>query len=298
MPSNRCMTQSAGHGATAAAGDRRSTCCKNGFSLVEVTVATLLVGLLLIAALQNLGASVRGGVATQLQAVGTQLAYSVLSEILTVAYSDPESNAAFGREIDEPQNPVRADLDDVDDFHNWTESPPRDRVGNDLGLPSQWELRVMVDYVDPLDLTQNVATDQGVKRITVEAWYATKRVATAVAHQTADWISMIPEPGNNRTTGSLPPGNRAPTAVASAAPRMATEVITTWFDGTASYDPDDDALTYTWDFGDGTSGTGITVVHIYTNETGNDKVFQATLIVTDVNGATGVDHANITVLED
>lgn len=35
------------------------------------------------------------------------------------------------------------------------------------------------------------------------------------------------------------------------------------FNGTGSYDPDDDPLTYSWDFGDGNNGTGVTPSHTY-----------------------------------
>ena len=35
------------------------------------------------------------------------------------------------------------------------------------------------------------------------------------------------------------------------------------FDGSGSSDPNDDALTYSWDFGDGSRGSGETVTHVY-----------------------------------
>jgi PKD repeat protein len=47
-----------------------------------------------------------------------------------------------------------------------------------------------------------------------------------------------------------------------------------------SSDPDGDALTYLWSFGDGTTGSGATVSHTYTQ----DGAFTVRLIVRDVRG--------------
>ncbi|SVC84356.1 uncharacterized protein METZ01_LOCUS337210, partial [marine metagenome] len=44
----------------------------------------------------------------------------------------------------------------------------------------------------------------------------------------------------------------------------------------------DDILNYTWDFGDGTDGTGVTIDHIF-NETSDDG-FNVILVVTDASG--------------
>ena len=49
------------------------------------------------------------------------------------------------------------------------------------------------------------------------------------------------------------------------------------FDGSASADPNGDALTYSWDFGDGSSGTGVTPTHSYT-ASGN---YEVSLVVND-----------------
>jgi len=49
------------------------------------------------------------------------------------------------------------------------------------------------------------------------------------------------------------------------------------FDGTASFDPDGDPLTYAWDFGDGNTGTGATPSHTYAEA----EIYDVCLTVND-----------------
>jgi subtilisin/minor extracellular protease Epr len=69
------------------------------------------------------------------------------------------------------------------------------------------------------------------------------------------------------------------------------EVIT--FDGSGSTDPEGNIASYAWDFGDGTSGTGITVTHAYSTA----GTYTVTLTVTDDGGLTDSDTAIVTVTE-
>ncbi len=63
------------------------------------------------------------------------------------------------------------------------------------------------------------------------------------------------------------------------------------FDATASNDPDGSIVSYNWDFGDGTTGTGAAPAHTYTGP----GTFNVRLIVTDDRGATGAMVQAVTV---
>jgi hypothetical protein len=78
-----------------------------------------------------------------------------------------------------------------------------------------------------------------------------------------------------------PPANSPPTATftKSCTGRTCT------FNGSASSDPNGDALTYGWTFGDGGSGAGAQVTHTYPRQGGH--TYTVRLTVTDTHGATG-----------
>jgi|GEM_PF-1672992 len=86
--------------------------------------------------------------------------------------------------------------------------------------------------------------------------------------------------------------------VAEAGPdKQAAPGDTVYFDGSGSYDPDGQAINYSWDFDD-TNGiqpdaTGAMVSHVYPDE----GVFTVTLTVADDNG-TGTDTCKVTVTQD
>jgi len=67
------------------------------------------------------------------------------------------------------------------------------------------------------------------------------------------------------------------------------EIVT--FNASASYDPDGTIKSYMWDFGDGTSDSGMIVTHTYSVE----GTYTATLTVTDDDGLTDFATADLTV---
>ena len=65
------------------------------------------------------------------------------------------------------------------------------------------------------------------------------------------------------------------------------------FDGSGSYDPESDPITFAWDFGDGSTGSGGAVTHAYSAA----GTYTVTLSVTDQYGAEASDIASVTVTE-
>jgi PKD repeat protein len=85
--------------------------------------------------------------------------------------------------------------------------------------------------------------------------------------------------------------NRGPVAIFTESAESVYTDETIIFNASESYDPDGEIVSYVWDFGDGTTGTGVTVNHTYT-EAGN---YTVTLTVTDDDGASSSVSAEKTV---
>jgi PKD repeat protein len=92
-----------------------------------------------------------------------------------------------------------------------------------------------------------------------------------------------------RQAGLLP--NQKPTANAGLDRTVEADQAIV-FTASASFDPDGDDLTFTWNFGDNSSGTGGTPWHTYTQE----GTYEVTLTVRDTYGATDTDTVTLTVV--
>ena len=88
-----------------------------------------------------------------------------------------------------------------------------------------------------------------------------------------------------------PAGNAAPSVVGAAAPSSGPAPLDVTFTANGT-DPDGDALTYTWDFGDGTTGSGRRARHVYT---GNNRRYVAKVTARDPGGLTATDEVEVIV---
>lgn len=99
--------------------------------------------------------------------------------------------------------------------------------------------------------------------------------------------------GGDDPAGPAAPTNRSPVAVLSVSSTTGEPPFLAMFDGSGSSDPDGTIASYAWDFGDGSTGSGAQVEHTYQSS----GTFQATLTVTDNEGAQGTGQADLTVIE-
>lgn len=127
-------------------------------------------------------------------------------------------------------------------------------------------------FIRSLDLTTGVATD-----------FVTDALTPVDLLPAPDgglyWLSL--GTGNNDDGGvykiNYTNANRAPQAVIGADRNSGDLPLTVNFSGAGSSDPDNDPLTYSWDFGDGAAATGLTASHQYASA----GVYEVRLTVSD-----------------
>lgn len=167
------------------------------------------------------------------------------------------------------------------------------------GSPPTFEGRYAVVLVSGAPPAVSTVTSSPVQGIvlpyTVRRWVTWTDASGGTAYKFKRLVVEVEWRENNRAlrtlrlTSLLYPGgqgsssNRPPVA-AMAPPSPASGPLTTSFafDGSGSTDPDNDAIvSYAWNFGDSTTGSGSTASHVYSNP----GCYTVTLTVSDARGA-------------
>jgi len=157
-----------------------------GFTLVEAVMSMLIVGLMLVAALNTVGASKVAQARNAEQTIGPMLAEDLMTEVLSQAYQEPVGTPSFGRESGE-YSWTRAAYDDVDDYAGWFSSPPEAKDNTDLPDLTGWSREVSVAWASSVDPGATSVTANGIKRITVTVKHQGRTVAVLSALRTNGW---------------------------------------------------------------------------------------------------------------
>ncbi|HXK23392.1 MAG TPA: LamG-like jellyroll fold domain-containing protein [Myxococcota bacterium] len=143
-----------------------------------------------------------------------------------------------------------------------------------FGFDANDRLLDVVDFVDPGHSVTFVTTNP----VTGGIYYV-------------NWGSTVSEV---RWVGT---GNTPPTAVATPAVSWSTgSQLSVQFSGAGSFDPDPGAvLSYSWNFGDGSTSTQRDPLHVFNAVGTNPQTFTVGLTVTDEDGHTGVAQAKVSL---
>ncbi len=186
------------------------------------------------------------------------------------------------------------DLDNVSNFTiNW------DLSNNGLyqfsmnttdGTPSYY-----VDFLPKVTQNFNAAepaitiVDSGFTGLDGEYWATIDEGNFVLVSKTKGFTIYFSTSAVEPDCGNGGPVNTDPVANISATPVSGEVPLVVTFDASGSTDADGDTLTYSWDFGDTNTATGVTTENTYTAI----GEYEVTLTVNDGNG--GEDQAKITV---
>jgi hypothetical protein len=212
-----------------------------------------------------------------------------MAEVLSYPYS---ADSELVAELEHGES--RTTLDTIRQFDGWMSSPPVNRQGEAVAEDA-WQREVRVTLVDPDSPLLNLASDagdSGCVRVEVIVKYQGVALASLQALRYQHWDSAVDlSQTEARHVDAL---NRPPQIVITdAGPLTGSSSLTVLFDASESFDPDGDQLTFEWDFGDGSTGSGQTIQHDFKNATKVDKRFTTKLTVTDLVGASSTEVFDI-----
>ncbi len=136
--------------------------------MAETVVSTMIIGFVIVATLQIVGPMVRTTSVHTDRLLAANLANELTEEIAMHFFTDPDVDDpdALGTDTGE-RSANRSDFDDVDDYHDWTSSPPKLSSNQENVLLQRWTRSVTVEHVELSDASTSSNTVTGLKRVTV-----------------------------------------------------------------------------------------------------------------------------------
>lgn len=133
----------------------------SGFTLAEVMASMVIVGVMLVAALNTVAAS-----RVAQQVIGDQsrallLAQQLMSEVLQKDYGGSTLSPVLGVRTD------RLGFTSIDEYQLWSAMPPVQADGTVMSAYEGWQRSVRIAFVDPADLNRFTTLDTGIKYISV-----------------------------------------------------------------------------------------------------------------------------------
>jgi DNA/RNA endonuclease G (NUC1) len=168
--------------------------------------------------------------------------------------------------------------------------------GGRIAIPdSTWKIAVIMpangglgQITSPQSVTVIAVNMPNVTGISGNGWEMYQTTVDKIQHSTGyNFLSSIPEQIQCR----IEVRNCSPAGAFSVSAGSALENVALSFDASASSDVDGDALSYAWNFGDGSTASGVKTSHAYSHA----GTYTVTLTVTDGKGGTAQLTASVII---
>jgi len=157
---------------------------RRGLSLIETVLSLLILGGAFVALLNTVGSARSAQAIAAERQLAFVLAEDMMSEVL--GQDTYMEEATIGRELGELFG-TRANFDDVDDYHNWSATPPVDRDGVAIPGAEGYTREVTVGYRRLANTNADALVDQGVLQVQVVVKRGDKTIATLNGLRTDAW---------------------------------------------------------------------------------------------------------------
>ena len=154
-----------------------------GMTLLEIIVATMITGAMLVASLNAVGAIFETQQINAERLLGPGLAHELMGEIMAMPYKDPDGvSLLIGTELGE-STATRAAFDDVDDYNGLNVLGIKSKAGVARADFTGWRTQVSVSWIEVLTGLTWILGDTGLKKITVTVTSPTGKVTTLTAYR-------------------------------------------------------------------------------------------------------------------
>jgi type II secretory pathway pseudopilin PulG len=149
-----------------------------GFTLIEAAVATVVIGLGIVALLAAMGAGARNSQTSQQLTQAVLLTQEIREWTVALPFSDPDPGDQ-GKPPGSDGSSPQVFVDDLDDLMGVTYSPPRDGRGNAIAGLHDWAQTITITWLDPTDFSVTLPPgDSNLVDVRVDITYQGRQVAS------------------------------------------------------------------------------------------------------------------------
>lgn len=162
---------------------------RRAFSILETALATIIVGLTVLAIVRLITAVTQQNFYAQKTVTAEMLANNIRELTAGMPFNDPASGTHLGPDAGET---TLAQYNDVEDFNGFVANPPVDAQRQTITSLADWQQSVTVTHVSPSNysLSDSLPTDAActLDRVRVTVSYRPRGTATWIAIVSMEWL--------------------------------------------------------------------------------------------------------------